>query len=125
MSYALLTFGLQINILMDNLLIASIFKLRVFGSKTRLKTTKLKLNYFSTVLALLHCCRMRNRSLNNSKEARSVAIGKLARELDIQSFLREHILMRTIIRKSTSRSERALAKHTNPFIANKPPAPPD
>jgi uncharacterized protein YerC len=99
-------------------MIESVFRKRLYDSETSLKTEKLRFSYLDSVRAMLVCFRSRNSSLNNLKKLRNNAVHKLERELDIVKFLKDHTLMKTIIRKTTSKAERALAKRTIAFIVN-------
>jgi hypothetical protein len=118
MSSMVLFFFLRINILLDNFIINGIFRLRDFNSQSGLRTTRLKINYFQTVFGFLPCFRQRNHAAHQLINRRSKAVNKLEHELDIVTFLRDHILIKTILKKSSSNLDRALAKRTRQFVLN-------
>lgn len=115
-SSIILTGLFKLNILLDNFMLMSIFRIR---NSRSLKTRRIKLSFLDYVKQLPYACCPKVLGLSKpTKYSHMYEVGmrRIEREIDLGYFIRKQILNDTLLRALTTKSHRALARRQQEFV---------
>jgi hypothetical protein len=76
------------------------------------------LNFARNVYKVFCLKRFPNSPFAKSLNLRNQSMERLERQLDIVTFMRQHLLMKSLLWRMTTKEQRIIAKHVSPFIVS-------